>query len=359
MTGQPSITVVDVVGDHFQIGLRIGETCAPQIQQMLSSYRELIETSYDRLKLNWDKALLQARKYQPFVAEHTPQYLQELEGIAEGAQVSMDDLMVLNCMEGIVNDALHLKCTSLAVGGEWTANGHVLVGHNEDWSPEDESTIYLVRARPANEPAYLALTYGGLIPNIGFNQHGIAQCCDSVYPNDSRLGIPRIFVARAVLACQTLSDALLAAVSSKRAAGYNHLIAHESGELYNIEVSAKQFATQYAHEGLIAHTNHYRDPRLQQIEQQPEALLRSHVRLNRAERLLRTLAPHTPETFKRILSDHVNQPNSICCHDIDVSPAIERSKTIASIIMDLTQKCMYVTVGSPCQSAYQRVELEA
>ena len=358
MSNQSSVKLVDVSGDHWQIGQQIGEQCAPQIRQMLATYRELIETSDDRLKLNWDKASLQARKYQPFVAEHTPQYLRELEGMAQGAQVPLDDLMVLNCMEGIVNDALHLKCTSFAVGGEWTRDGHVLLGHNEDWSPEDEDTVYLVRAHPDNEPAFLALTYGGLLPNIGFNQDGIAQCCDSVYPNDSRLGIPRIFVARAVLACRTLSDALSAAVMKKRAAGYNHLIGHESGELYNLEASARQFAAHYASQGLIAHTNHYLDFRLQQIEQQPETLLRSHVRLNRAERLLRTMAPHSTESFARILADHVNRPNSICCHDVETPIAFERSKTIASIMIDLTEKCIYIAVGSPCQATYQRYDLE-
>jgi isopenicillin-N N-acyltransferase-like protein len=278
--------------------------------------------------------------------------------MAQGARATLEDLMVLNCMEGIVNDALHLKCTSFAVGPEATTNGHVLLGHNEDWSPEDEQTLYLVRARPVDEPAFLALTYGGLLANIGFNQDGIAQCCDSVYPNDSRLGVPRIFVARAVLACRTLSEALSTSVMPKRAAGYNHLIAHESGELYNMEVSARQFATQYADQGFIAHTNHYLDPRLKQIEQQPESLLRSHVRLNRAERLLRTTSPHTTTSFSKILADHINRPNSICCHAVDAPITIERSKTIASVMIDLTERCMHVAVGSPCQSTYQRFDLE-
>ncbi len=261
-------------------------------------------------------------------------------------------------MEGIVNDALHLKCTSFAVGGEWTDDGRVLVGHNEDWSPEDEATVYLVRARPADGPAYLALTYGGLLPNIGFNEFGIAQCCDSVYPNDSRLGVPRIFVARAVLACGVLSDALAATVMDKRAAGYNHLIAHESGELYNIEVSARLFAARYAAQGLIAHTNHYLDPRLQAIEQHPKSLLRSHVRLNRVERLLQTTGPHSPESLAQILSDHVNEPHSICCHAIEPDITIERSKTIASLVIDLSERCMFVAVGSPCKTSYQCVDLK-
>jgi isopenicillin-N N-acyltransferase-like protein len=358
MTNDRQIPILDIHGDHLQMGQQTGEAFAPQIQQMLTTYRELISTSYDRLKLNWDRVILQARKYQPFVAEHTPQYLRELEGMAQGAGVTLDDLMVLNCMEGIVNDALHLKCTSFGAAGECTTDGHVLVAHNEDWSPEDESAVYLLRARPTDEPAYIALTYGGLLPNIGFNAAGLAQCCDSVYPDDSRLGVPRIFVARAVLACRTLSDALTAAVMNKRAAGYNHLLAHESGEIYNIEASANHFAVQYATDGTLAHTNHYLDPRLQAVESQPEALLRSHVRYNRANRLLRTLTPHSYKSFQQILTDHVNQPRSICCHDIDNPVAIERSKTIASVVIDLTERCMHVAIGNPCESTFHRFGLE-
>jgi isopenicillin-N N-acyltransferase-like protein len=358
MPNDQQIPIIDVHGDHLQMGQQIGEACRPQISQMLETYRELITTSYDRLKLNWERAILQSRKYQPFVAEFTPQYLRELEGMAQGAKVSLDDLMVLNSMEGIVNDALHLKCTSFAVAGEWTQNGHVLVAHNEDWAPEDEGTVYLVRAKPTDEPAYLALTYGGLLPNIGFNEAGLAQCCDSVYPDDSRLGIPRIFVARAVLACRTLSDALSAAVMDKRAAGYNHLIAHESGEIYSLEASAKQFAVLYSEDGMIAHTNHYLDPRLQAVEASPGALLRSHVRLNRVNRLQRTLAPHSTESFVRILTDHVNRPRSICCHDTENPVAIERSKTIASVMIDLTERSMQVAVGNPCESTFYPFELE-
>ncbi|HBY94706.1 MAG TPA: hypothetical protein DEP84_12225, partial [Chloroflexi bacterium] len=36
------------------------------------------------------------------------------------------------------------------------------------------------------------MTYGGLLPNIGFNAAGIAQCCDSIHPSDRRIGIPRV-----------------------------------------------------------------------------------------------------------------------------------------------------------------------
>ena len=121
----------------------------------------------------------------------------------------MDDLIVLNAMEGVTMDALHLtKCTSMAVNDQRTADGHVLIAHNEDWIPDDEEDVYLIHAEPDDEPAFLAMTYGGLLPNVGFNSAGLAQCCDTVYPTDSRIGIPRIFVSRAVLAAPTIGEAI-------------------------------------------------------------------------------------------------------------------------------------------------------
>ena len=132
------------------------------------------------------------------------------------------------------------------------------------------------------------MTYGGLLPNIGFNAYGIAQMCDSVYPNDSRIGTPRVVVSRAVLASKTPEEAIRHALSPQRAAGYNHVLVHESGELYSVEVSARKFAIIYGKDGYIVHTNHYNAPVMQQVEREPEDLVSSRVRYYRALRLVKT-----------------------------------------------------------------------
>ena len=106
-----------------------------------------------------------------------------MQGIAEGANVTFDDVMTLNAMEAVTMDALHLtRCTSFAVNEERTADGHVLLAHNEDWVPEDENDVYVISAKPQDEPPFLAMTYGGLLPNVGFNAYGIAQLIDSGLP---------------------------------------------------------------------------------------------------------------------------------------------------------------------------------
>ena len=216
-----------------------------------------------------------------------------------------------------------------------------------------------MHAEPEDDPPFLAMTYGALLPNIGFNAYGIAQCCDSVYPNDSRIGIPRVVVSRAVLAARTPTEAMRQMLIPRRAAGYNHLMAHESGEIYNVEVSARKFAIQYGQDGYMVHTNHYLDANMQMVEYEPDELISTRVRYFRANRLLRESNQHTIKTIQTIQRDHINYPNSICNHAEDDMDPLDREKTVNSMVMDLTAHAMHIAWGNPCANAYHTYYLDA
>ncbi len=351
---------IKVGGSHREIGRQIGEACSAQVNRGIENAHKLISDAHEELHLTWEGARTQARKYLPFAQERFPQYVDEMQGVSDGANVAFDDVMVLNALEALTGDALHLtKCTSMAVNEQRTADGHVLVAHNEDWLPEDEADVYIVHVTPNDELPFIAMTYGGLLPNVGFNAAGIAQCCDSVYPTDSRIGVPRVVVSRAVLAAPTPSDAIRCVLSPHRAAGYNHLIAHESGEFYNVEVSARRFAILYGIDGYVVHTNFYQDPQMQAIEYEPDELVNTRVRYFRALRLLLNTPQHTLKSLKAILRDHVNFPNSICNHaEHDLDP-LDREKTVNSIVMDLNARAFHIAWGTPCVNSYHTYYLDA
>jgi len=352
--------MIEVSGTHRDIGCQIGEARREQVRHSIDNARRLIDETYDTLELTWEGAQIQSRKYLPFAEERYLQYVDEMRGIAQGANVSFDDVVTLNAMEAVTMDALHLtRCTSFAVNEERTADGHVLAAHNEDWIPEDEDDVYVVSAKPREEPPFLAMTYGGLLPNVGFNAEGICQLIDTVYPSDSRIGIPRLVVARAVLAARRISGAIGRALISHRAAGYNHLIAHESGELYSIEVSARQFELLHGSDGYMVHTNHYLAPAMKELETEPEELISSRVRHFRADRLLRQSSKHTIKTMQAIQKDHVNLPNSICNHATEWSYPLDREKTINALVIDLTAREMHIAWGNPCQNGYHTYHLDA
>jgi isopenicillin-N N-acyltransferase-like protein len=350
---------VQVKGSHREIGRQIGEALKEKVVHSLENARALLNSTYTDLELTWEGAKIQAKKYNPFAQERYPQYMEEMAGIAEGAGVSFDDVAVLNVMEAVTTDALHLtKCTSIAVNDQRTADGTILVAHNEDWLPEDEPDVCVLQVNPNDGPPFIAMSYGGLLPNIGFNAAGLAQCCDSVYPNDSRIGIPRVIVSRAVLGARTPAEAIRHMLVSHRAAGYNHLLVHESGELYNVEVSARKFAILYGHDGYLVHTNHYLDSNMHEVEDESDELIDTRVRYFRALRLIKGSEQHTVKTLQVIQRDHVNFPNSICNHaEEDINP-LDREKTINALIMDLTERVMYLSLCNPCVNQYYPFYLE-
>ena len=354
------LPLVRISGTHREMGRQIGEACRKQVEHGIENTRKLLAEGYEQLELTWEGAQIQARKYIPFAQERYPKYVEELMGIAEGANVPFEEISVVNAIEAVTMDALHLtRCTSIAVNDVRTVDGHVLLGHNEDWVPDDEDDTFVIHAIPKEDPPYLAMTYGCLLPNIGFNAYGIAQLCDTVYPDDSRIGTPRTVVSRAVLASKTIAEAIRYMLAPQRAAGYNHLLVHDSGEMYNVEVSARRFALIYGEDGYIAHTNHYLSEKMQAIESGPEELVSSRVRYFRALGQLKRTPQHSIKSLQAILRDHVNFSNSICNHSIDESDPLDREKTINSIVIDLTAREMHIAWGNPCQNAYHTFHLDA
>jgi len=358
ITHTKSVPLLSVKGTHTSIGQQIGEAQKQAIRNSIENARVLIEAIQDDLHLSWEGAQTQASKYMPFVQERYPQYLDELYGMANGADVNINELAVVNFLEGVTVDALHLtKCTSLSVNEQNTANNHVLIAHNEDWLPDDEPDLYVVHVKVEDEPEFIAMTYGGLLPNIGFNECGIAQCCDTVYPQDTRIGIPRVIVSRAVLGAKTISEAIRRTIIPLRAAGYNHLIAHESGEMYNVEVSAHNFDILYSTEGYLAHTNNYLSQKMKALEDHSDELIHTRIRYFRALHLLGKTKQHSIETLEEILKDHVNFPDSICNHSFIDKKPMDREKTITSLIIDLTSRTMKLAWGNPCLNQYQDYEV--
>jgi isopenicillin-N N-acyltransferase-like protein len=188
--------------------------------------------------------------------------------------------------------------------------------------------------------------------NIGLNDEGIGVAINSVYPTDGRVGVPRILCSRAVLNARTIGQAIRACVPKLRAGGYSFLLADPHGELYSVETSATTHTIEYGEDGWLAHTNHYLTSKMQLLEE-PGTYSSSHVRLNRARRLLKAdLGKVTVASLQAILRDHVNYPDSICVHEDPADPPYEQEATLVSLVMDLTQRKMWAAPGPPCQSEY-------
>ena len=84
--------ILNVSGTHREMGQQIGEGRRENVQHSVINARKLLERAYPELKLTWESAQIQARKYLPFAQEIYPQYIEELHGIADGANVPFNEL---------------------------------------------------------------------------------------------------------------------------------------------------------------------------------------------------------------------------------------------------------------------------
>jgi len=345
-----AIPILEVKGSPRARGQQQGEGARTQILRSVNAYRELLPRA---VNLEWERALGEARKFLPYGEAAFPHLVEEMRGIAQGAGVPFETVWMLSCYEGLID--VHQEawgCTSMAVRDDCTANGHVLLAHNEDWASVDKDNVYLLRAKPEEGPEFLGMAYGPLLANVGLNAEGIGVAVDSVHATDGRVGVPRVLYSRAVLDARTIGQAILACVPKRRAGGYHYLLADCHGELYSIETSATAHDICYGEAGWLAHANHYLCSKMQTLEQ-PGRYAGSIVRLNRARRLLQAqLGKVSVESLQALLRDHVNFPDSICAHPDPREPHHEWAITLVSMIMDLPERVIWTAPGLPCENQY-------
>jgi isopenicillin-N N-acyltransferase-like protein len=341
------IPLIEVRGTHREIGRQIGMRCQPQIQGMLSHLWEDLPKGVNR-----EEMLIQSEIYLQHSREVYPQYVAELEGIAEGSGAPFDVIFLSMCEELWEATAWKRGCTDLAARGPATLDGSTLIAHTNDLLPSSEENLVLLKIQADDEPEFLGVSSGGVGISAGFNAAGISLTGNQLDQNDIQAGVPRLLVVRAVLAAKHLSEALNHCLLPQRASSYNNVVADTSGEVYSMEGSATDCEALYIEDDILAHSNHYLSPAMRKFEADRNDMANSILRYNRATRLLRENFGHlTPELFQELLADHAGYPTSICKHGLE-------TVTVFSIIIQLDQLRAWIGRGRACEATYVEYQLE-
>jgi isopenicillin-N N-acyltransferase-like protein len=349
MPTQP-IPVIEVSGTYRQVGKQIGTKMKDYLQRMSVAMREHLPPG-----VTWEELLQQSRLCLTHSRAVYPQLVEELEGIAEGAELPFDHVFLGMCEE-LWEPAMWRGggkgCTDFAARGKATADGSTLLAHTNDLGPESEKDLVILKVRAGDDPEFLAVSVGGVALSAGFNAAGISMTGNEVSANDVRPGVPRLLVVRAILAARRLGQAMDACLLPQRASNYNNIIADANGEVYSMEGSATDCEPIYIEGDVLAHANHYVSPPMRRFEADRNDIGGSVIRHNRAWRLLReNYGSLSPTVFQALLADHVNYPSSICKH-------AGESVTAFSIIINLNELRAWIGRGLPCQSTFVEHRLQ-
>src|SRR5574341_167821 len=359
----PHIRVSGRAGDR---GRQIGQQAAGRIARSVEIYKQVFAhyAGWD-----WPQVVEHAALYRPAIEAYRPRYLDELEGMAQGAGLDPGDLLAINVrtegMFAAVARRAAQECTAVVVLPGATSDGHTLIAQNWDWKPYMLDTVIVLEVEQDEGTNFVTVVEAGLLAKTGFNSAGIGLVTNALVTNEDRgePGVPYHIVLRGILDAHTISDALGAIIRHPRASSANYLIAHRDGEAINIEAAPGDYSRVYMEfpqDALFVHTNHYTcsafDLKDVTLWDGPD----SPFRWNRMGQFVRREhGALTPETLQEYFGDHFNRPNSICRHPDPRVPAAESYQTVASVIMDLNDQRMWIADGSPCEVPYRELDYAA
>ena len=353
---------IEARGSYRELGRAVGEGARGQIAAAIAFYEEHFEAMAG---IPFAEAERQSLEYLPYVKRHLPQYVEELEGMAEAAGLPFVKLLVPNCAEEFTCPAdadtqssphggAHF-CTGVAV----SRGGRHVVGHNMDWYVVDVDKNVLFDLTTPDGTRIVTIAGVPYLPILGLNSHGVACVGNSVYSNDNRHGVPNVFIRRWVLEAPSMEEAVARACFPERARGTNYTLADREGRLWDLETSASAAVLIEGGETL-AHTNHYVHPAMAVFEGYHKE--ESRDRLRQAEDELAAgvaQGEDARDLVARVLTLHDGGPDAICGHPDETLPVADQVMTVASLICDLDAMRVEACAGPPCENEYRVFEAGA
>jgi isopenicillin-N N-acyltransferase-like protein len=348
------LRLIEIEGQAYERGRQYGARAAVEIGQNVAAYLRLIEFHGG---LGQEAALRAARAFGPIVKAYAPDLLEEMRGIADGADCDLVDVLLINARSELMGKMG--ECTALAAEPEASADGQALLGQNWDWYRAVEPDPVLLRIRQPGRPEILTLAEAGQVAKVGMNSAGLGVCLNFLEHADRGQGVPVHVILRQMLGCATLGGAIHEAYRCSRGGASNILLAHAEGEILDLELTAAGADFCYATDGWLVHANHFESARLRGGDVGLVTSMSSLARAARARRLMAAARERiSPDTFRTILADHAYGAYAICRHADPTEPPLQQTATRASLIMHLEARTMDVAAGQPCQEAYRSYSLQ-
>lgn len=226
-------------GSHREVGRQHGEALRP----MIRAHLELIYTQgARRSNLAPETARRWALAFGPMIGEAAPHFLDEIEGVAEGAGIELAEALLLQVRQEVAHVArfgtVDLECTSFAVSGPYTRTGGTFAGQNADLAGGIEAFSAVLTFAVTGKPAVMMLVPAGQISYLGMSSEGLSADANFLRSAGWRTGFPRYLLTRLAIEQPTLKAAVDAALTPRRASSRNLLLADRAGAMVDIETTA-------------------------------------------------------------------------------------------------------------------------
>ncbi|XP_044014646.1 uncharacterized protein LOC122856846 isoform X2 [Aphidius gifuensis] len=297
------------------------------------------------------------------VKKQFPQYLREIEGTADGANVPFYKLFLMH-LDDIIPNVVEgrqastkqpVGCSSLICNYP----GQEILGHNEDALSETLNHWYIVNAHVVEtglrEEKFSSLSYAGFLPGytMGFNNHGLVYSINTLSARSLKSGkTPRYFITRSLLGVANFMQAqqTLRNVGYGAAEGFsvNMTFLDQDGDrlFHNAEVAPADDGTNESQLNILtaspgenlAHCNKYLRLKIAEVD---GVIIPSSE--HRMAAIQRHPAPKTRSEIVNILSDQTDNEYRVYQ---EFGPD-DYVKTIATGIFDCVKRTWSIYTDKP------------
>jgi isopenicillin-N N-acyltransferase like protein len=349
---QEQFPLVDVSGTPYERGVMHGAAVPGRVARSIALYREqlarrgIADADVKRLAL----------AMQPMIAAFDPDYLQEMRGIADGADVALEGVIIVNCRtemmfghEQIMNlgTALDDGCTGLVVLPAASASGRLMHAHNWDWREECVDTGIVLRVQRTDGPNVLCFTEAGSLARHGLNSVGVSLTGNFLTSNVDYLepaDVPLVLIRRKMLESSSIAAAMRVLWGSRRFCSNNMMVAQAEGEAFSLECAPNEIFVLEPTADILVHANHWVTDAAR-VKLEDRGLLTSPDSLYRHRRTAAALAKAAGridwDVVKTILSDEFGKPDSVLRSPRAVA-FDSISCTVATTLMDPTDGAMWI-----------------
>ncbi|HWK45079.1 MAG TPA: C45 family peptidase [Stellaceae bacterium] len=318
--------LIEVSGAPFERGVQYGKAAADRVRKGVAHYTaQLALLSLDRSAI---AGLV--HDYLPVIEAFDASYIDEMRGIAEGAGLSFDEVVLLNARTEILKlgERPDLRrrlaettdpdgCTGVVALPEATAAKRLIHAQNWDWKVDCVETAVVLRIRRDDGPDILTFTEAGGLARSGFNTAGIAITANYLESDRDyrQIGVPLALIRRKVLEQQHLALALRAVYATGKSAANNMIVSHRDGIAIDFECAPDETFQVHPERGLLVHANHWQSP-VALGKLRDTGVANTPCSLYRDLRVRGLLAPEignlTAASVKAALFDDFGSPWSVC-----------------------------------------------
>lgn len=254
-----TMKILALHGSAHERGRQHGRHFRREIAQLVLRWQQSLAQELKRPADEAIRQFLTATDFIPAIQHWTPDLLDEVHGLAEGAGQPFDTMLAFQLGDELyayLDLRAHDHCSALGVAPADRRSGWV--AQTMDLEPIYDGFQTILRITDDSDaPEQIVLTYPGLIGLNGLNDRSVAVACNTLLQlASSPTGLPQSFVVRGVLAQRDAVAALAFIRTVPHASGQNYLVGTPS-RIFDFEASARRVVELKPNaQGTLSHTNH-------------------------------------------------------------------------------------------------------